>query len=569
MKIAEQHTQAPPAAPPRAGARTAAMLVIGALAFTAYLLAGQRSAGEPQTTDAPRENVSYVLTERFARGEGFSYPLRHHAALPTDVARALTPRDAAAVDGEAVSQDFAGTIALFAALLWLWKPLALAAVPLLAVLSAFLLTQLVADLFDGAPDRRASWRRPRTRAEAWTGFAAFALWLAHPGLIVNAASLMDPAMPSLVAVLLSLVFFVRYWRAGRSVDLVWLALSFGAAVLVRYPNILFGIPLALALLLGRRISLRHGALAACLLAPVPAAVMAFNRAAYGSATVTGYHIANRLLRESVNFEGGAFFRVHLDAVRNHVVFYGVEYPTVLGFAAIGVAAALVSVRRDRRALAVMATVAAAIGAYAAYHVGLDTWGSWTPAINASFVRYTLPALAVGTGLLAFAFRAVRGRRAWVIGALAVVLLGGSVATGVAGPVAGSYRWRAVEQHRDLRRIVVERTPPDALVAVRVSDRAIWPARQTLTLTYLVRHERPVRKTSTRSVWTVLPRPERFADVADTIIEAGIPLYLLHDFQGPPLHDYRAALRARGLDIRSTGPMPDPLPSLFEVLRVTG
>lgn len=541
------------------GGRTRAlvMLAAGVVAFAGYLVAGPRALQGPQTVDAPRENAGWVLAENLADGRGASIPLEHHDRLPPDIARALTPRDAAAIDGRVVPQDFAGSVLLYAALLWLWKPLALVLVPALAVLSAFLLAQLTVELLE--PGGR--WHAPATSRAAWASGLVFALWLTYPGLVLTGSMLFDSAVPTLVALLTAALSFVRFWRAGRTANLVWLMVALGAAIALRYPSLFFAVPLGIALLLGRRLSVRRALLATAALVPFAAIVLGFNAAVYGSPTTTGYHLSTEALNTSRALGGGIFTFVP-SAFVNHLRFYALEQPVILVPALAGMVAGLWRARTERALVAALVMAAVAL---LVTHAGLETWGSAHAAINASFIRYALPAVGIGLALLAVAVVPGEGRRRTAVALGAGLLIAASIWTAVAGPVALLVRHDELDTGRWVRAAVLEHTPPDALVAAGVSDRVLFPQRQTLTLAHLATPDEVIRLEVARSRWDQVPTPARFADVAARVLERDIPLYLLHDFEAP-LGPYAEALRARGLTLEAAVSGGLRYPTLYRVAR---
>ena len=126
---------------PRRRLLTPTFLGLGFGFFLIFLFTFPRTLATP-AFNSPRESVGYFLTERFLSGDGFDAPLKHAADLPEDLAIALVPRDAASRDGAVVPKDFAGTMLLYAALMSIWRPLALIVGPLFAVLGGLVVARI-------------------------------------------------------------------------------------------------------------------------------------------------------------------------------------------------------------------------------------------------------------------------------------------------------------------------------------------------------------------------------------------------------------------------------------------
>src|SRR5438093_8689806 len=73
------------------------LAVLGALFLLGYVFAFPRPLSGRPIFSSPRQNVGYVLDERFVGGGGLAYPERYYDRLPPDIGIALTPRDAASL----------------------------------------------------------------------------------------------------------------------------------------------------------------------------------------------------------------------------------------------------------------------------------------------------------------------------------------------------------------------------------------------------------------------------------------------------------------------------------------
>lgn len=491
---------------------------------------------------SPRENVGYVLTKQAAEGNGFAYPLQHADELPEDISLALTPRDAAFLDGKVVPKDFAGTLLFHLVMFKIWTPLVGLVTPLFAVLAAFVLAKLAEELFDGR-----------------VGLLAFILWLTYPAAWVNGSYVFTSDTLALFLTLLTFLFFNRYMRTSSRTDLIWMAGSYGLAVSLRYPSAMVAIPLIVAILVSRRWDLKGLLLAVAAIAPPIVLILLFNSAVYGDALTTGFHLGAELFRNTINYSGESFFKIRPDAVLNHLSYYLISIPNLLLPQVIGLALMVATVMRPAADRVARAALLGASLLIAAYYIPQDAWGSTSPAVNASSLRYILPATALWTIFLAWG--AVRvwerlGRAAYArlgIVALIAALLVTNVATMTTGPqglaVTQKYRTRISFLRRAVERVV----EPGGVVMTRYNDKVIWPHRQTLTGTLAVHNEEEVVKPPGET-WTPMPSPARFTEIAAAMTERDIPLYVV-DLLRPKIERYVIELADEGLTLQRlrTGP----------------
>ena len=358
----------------------AVLLACIALAFAAgYWFSYPRDIGSEPVFNSPRESVGYHLTERFIAGHGYSMPLRHYDALPRDIAIALTPRDAANLDGEVVPKDFVGTMLLYTAVMRVHPSLALFVTPFFAVVGAWALMRVGEELFGRA-----------------AGILAFVSWLAFAPLWVNASFIFVSDLPALAFLLFALLMFVQHWRAPTALSAALLAASFCAAVMFRYPNILLAPPFVIAALLGGRIKLVHAAAAAVATLPFAGTVLLFNAIVYGDPLTTGFHLGADLMSETVNYSGESFFKQRPDVLVEYVLTYGRETSIALPVA-LSCAATICAVITQRSLVRVVAILTlATLAILIAYYGQQDAWGYKSPQASASVLRYLLPGFAMCT-----------------------------------------------------------------------------------------------------------------------------------------------------------------------------
>ena len=548
---------------PSDGARTAILILVGLACAVVYFLAYPRALSGPQTMDAPRDNVGFMFAERLSNGQSMRLPLRHHDALPADIAPALTPRDSASREGQAMPQDFAGTLLLYGLLLAIWKPLTLALSPILTVLSGFVLLQIWAELCS-YPRGDASWRRPRTGAEGFLGLVLLAVWLVHPGVVVNGSRIFSSEIPCLFFLLLAFLYLVRFWREGRQGHLVLLAMSVGAAVILRYPSIIVGGVLFIALLVTRRIDRSQVGLIAAVFAPFIGFILVFNYWQYGSVTTTGYGFSSNLIAQSAGTNSNPFLNVQPSVALDHLRFYALNLPMMLAPQLVGALLAIRIWRRSSVPRQLIVALLTATGVYVVYHAGMNTWGSNRPAVNASFIRYTLPAVGLWTLFLAYSAVRMMGRRRLVILGLCVGMIGASSFTAVNSFAGVRYRRQAADEALLISKSVAKITERDALIASRVSDRFIFPIRQTLTMTYLIDGTGPIEASDSGIAWDLLPSVGRFVGVAQHIHAQGIPLYVVGDFNEAILALYHRGLQEKGLGLQLRVGFSGQMPALYQL-----
>lgn len=503
-----------------------------AVAFLiAFWFSYPRVPGERPIFNSPRESVGYYLTERFLEGHGFSSPLLHYDELPPDIAIALTPRDAASVDGEAVPRDFAGTMLMYAAVMFLHPALALIVGPALAVIGAWALMRITRRLF-GEP----------------AGTLAFVCWLAFPPLWINASFIFTSDMPALTLLLLGVLAFVRYWERQTLTGALALGACFAGSMLFRYPNVIIAAPFAVALLVTGRARPTHVVAAAAIALPFAGAMLAFNAYVYGDPLTTGFHLGAQIVDQTVNYSKESFFKRRPDVLAHYLRTYAL-LPMISVPFVLSLLATLVASRRCQgaaRALAVVAMVTFML--LLGYYGQQDAWGYKSAQIAASFLRYLLPGFALvavfGAWALSEAIR--RWGNAMYILPLALVVASASwVSVAPGGP---KQVYGIVDRSEEFQRQVVAATEPDAVIAVRITDKFLYPQRQTLTLTYAIQNEAPFSKGQLET-WDYVPSPERFASVAERTYESGVPLYFIPDARVGHVAPYQDALVKRGYYLR--------------------
>jgi len=182
-----------------------------------------------------------------------------------------------------------------------------------------------------------------------------------------------------------------------------------------------------------------------------------------------------------------------------------------------------------------------------YYFPHDAWGATRPALNASVLRYLLPAFAIWILFLCRSLLALR-IGGLVKAAVVVAVLAGFGMSIWSGPGGVNRTRHQIAGLNNLRDQIVRATEPEALIATARLDKALFPERQTVTMTYLVRNDQPVTLGDS-VVWNMLPDPERFAQVAQEIDKRGLRLYVFAGGWRRAIKGYNAALRPLGLSLR--------------------
>lgn len=500
--------------------------------FVVFWFSYPRDPGERPIFNSPRESVGYYLTERFLDGHGFSSPLMHYDELPPDIAVALTPRDAASVDGRAVPRDFAGTMLLYAAVMFVHPALALLVGPALAVVGGWALMRITRRLF-GEP----------------AGTLAFVCWLAFPPLWINASFIFTSDMPALTLLLLGVLAFVRYWERQTLTGALALGACFAGSVLFRYPNVMIAAPFAIALLVTGRTRPTHVVAAAAVAAPFAGAVLAFNAYVYGDPLTTGFHLGAEIVDQTVNYSKESFFKRRPDVLAQYLRTYAL-LPIISVPVAISLLATLVASRRREGAARALAVVAVATFVLLlGYYGQQDAWGYKSAQVAASFLRYLLPGFALLAVFGAWALSEAIRRWGNAMYVLPLALVAASASWVSVAPGGLKQVYGVVDRSKEFQRQVVAATEPDAVIAVRITDKFLYPQRQTLTLTYAIQNDEPFSKGQLET-WDYVPSPERFASVAERTYESGVSLYFIPDARVGHVAPYQDALVKRGYYLRS-------------------
>jgi hypothetical protein len=523
-------------------ARCSATLGVALLFVLVYIFSYPRNWDEKPVFTSPRENIGYLLVERAVEGNGFAIPLAHYDVLPPDVQLALTPRDAAAAGGNVLPKDFAGTMLLHALLFAVSPQLILLVSPLFGVASAWVASKIAANVLGRD-----------------LGPLSFAFLLTLPPLWINSAYVFMGDSAALFFLMVAVLFLVSYWQNRRWQDLVLVSVAGSISVLFRYPTILLLPVFMIALIVGRRLNLRHVGLAALAGIPAAATLLAFDWWTYGAPTTTGFSIGSRILAQTANISEESLVKVRPEIVWSYVQDYGIRiggpgivhvqimFPAVL----LGLASSAWWLLKGNSPQRLLAAISLGFFLILGFYYGnQDAWGLGETWVSASVLRYLLPALVLAS--VFFCHAILRACRFFEVPALAgvlavVALMAGNAVYTYDSPGGIRSNYDVVERFEIVESELLAATEPDAIIATRQLDKILFPKRQTLTLTYALNNAEPVSK-GDRQTWDLVPGPERFADVAAAITARGIPFYVVPDRFLAPITDYDEALNARGLHL---------------------
>ena len=537
----------PPAGGARASVASAATVItMLVVAFALYWISYPRPLNEDPHLSGARSNLAFQLPKRWAEGHGFGIPMRHYDEVRPDVALALTPRDAAALNGQVVPKDFAGTMLINGIALKIWRPLFLAIGPLFSVLTALAVVALARELVP-LPDRSVPFL---------VAPLAALLWLTHPATILFGSYLAGSDLPAAFAMTTGFVFFVRFWRTRGTKDLVLMSAFFGTTIVMRYPNVIVPAVIGALLLFTRRLGVKGTLLSLAVYAPFLGVILLFDWQVYGAPLTTGYHLGAELLRETANLAEESFFKFRPLVVGNHLRFYLIENPIFLGPPLVGAGYGIWCAVHDRENRPILIAVTATTLGLTLYYLGQDVVGSSSAVVRSSLLRYMLPVIAVWFALLVRMLMGRPSRRALGAGAVVAVAVAGSWVAYNATDGIGD-RDYIISSSRTLREAIIDKTPRDALIVVRAADKYVFPGRQSMTLTYVNDNPEPVYK-GELSTWQMLPPAERLADVLSDPVGKGIPTYILVDFRREIFRGYRDALAREDIVLDRVAGVVPPL-----------
>lgn len=490
----------------------------------------------------PQENVRFELAQQWVRTGEPSRDLEVPVGLPADLVPALTPRDAALQGGAVVPKDFPYAVAVTALLASVDPRLALASSALYGVALLAVAARLA---------RRLGGRWSGVAAVAVLGSAA-AFTAGTSGPLNTGAGV---ALAVVAGVLLLLPPTGEQTPTGTSRGRDVLAgLFFGIGAGLHYDVILLAAGLAAPLALPPHGGWARAARVGCgtLVALLPG--FAYNAWLHGSPLITGYAVGAETLGNSHD-DFFALFTLNAGLLRQHLGHY-VFRPEV----ALLLACALVSTACARRREIRLLALGLVLGGipYLVFMGARPLYGVDGFTAGASFLRYSLPIIALVSCLCAASLGAGPPLRHWVVaGALAVsALLGVGVQLQSPGGFADVHR--QVVSNTSVRDTVVKAVEPDAVVVTARADKVLWPHRRTVTAAYLVREPTEGLRYGS-SMYDVVPTPARLAEVVADLTHAGVRVYILGDALPPYVGGLDVELGLAGVRRE-----PTAAPSLYRI-----
>jgi dolichyl-phosphate-mannose-protein mannosyltransferase len=483
-----------------------------------------------------RENIAWTLTEPGMEERGFRRPILYAEAFPEHISRALTPRDGARMGSYLVPREFAGAILV----IWILRrvsPFTLLVLgPVASAVSGVLVGRIGRRLF----------KQPN-------GHEFQIHWLLFPPLVMNALG--GPSVDTLaLAVIIGMILsFLGYLRNGSRRDAMICGILLGLAGFLRYSNFLIALPFAV-LLWNRRSPVRDWLPALGAALSFAAAILAFNFYAYGGPLTSGYQLGERLIRSSIAFESGSLTDLSLKAVTANLATGFIGLPMVFVPLAVGCVVAGFDFMKAEgtRRRQILAIVGPALLVPIFYGPRV-LWGTFEPTLDGSLIRYLLPTFALVTPFALLVLRRFAASKKAAYLLFGSLLFGYSLTSWLA-PGGLSDAHDQTKYLEGVRRVVVRHVPKDAIVVTRLLDKAIFPTRQTLTLTYLTGHVKG-QQAGPFNLWDFVPAPQQFAAAMKEVRSRSIPLYLLGEFSPEVTEGYKRALDRMGLSLRLVDTIP--------------
>ena len=484
---------------------------------------------------SPLVNSNYQLARQMAAGEGLRLDLPYYGYLPPDVAIALSPRDAALVDGTVVPKAFLPEILTVAGLLKFDPYLLIALAPLLggvAVLGVFAIGYQLAS--------SGGLAGVRTHPLLTGGIAAGAFALLPSQWIVSSRPFGLQGL-SVTCLICAMAIAIPMLRPGdattRSVARgAIVGALFALSVAFRYPNLII-VALPLAALLHSTRNLRMAAALVLPLVIVGISLALMHYLVYGSPMITGHQLAGATVDEAVTFSSSGYLDFNRAVFITHLKYY-LTAPEFVGLAYVGIVVAAATLRSSSwvRTYAIIA-----VGTFVPLllmYSGQETHGVAYFAVNASLMRYLLPGIALLIPLAVYGAMVLVGlvvRRNVALGWAAAAVAAGALSlvffTGVMSALddTGGVRPRRayigrVEVDREA---ILGATDERSLIITRLHDKLLFPDRYTLVATLLIGPGETIDQRAS-VVWEFVPSPERLADVAARINDSGYRVFLLND-----------------------------------------
>ena len=472
----------------------------------------------------PQGNIRSVLGEEWAQTGKPAYDLEHLEAVPANARVALTPRDAAMVDGQVVPKDFAYPVAAAAVALrgghW-----GLALLPPLVGLLASLAVGLVAKEVTGSLAFGAVATALAQTSLVW--------WSATYGGVSFTPASIGFGMASVAVLLRYRERAMRFGFGSLVVRDRFLLSGFlgGLAAGWHYGTLPWWGALVLAGCVGTSSgpseivvrSLR--AIAGAIIGFGP--VLFFNWWLYGSPTATGYSEFASIL-EAIDWQGSSV-GFSPSSFRQNVLTYALRPETIpLGVAAVYGAKSLeqngIHLRRAQ-------LVVLALGAVALVGVsgGSTLWGTGRFTTNASFLRYMAPTysavLVLAAAGLAHWWRSEHPVLRLASVAFVALVVPVNIVSIVEQPGGLMETRNLVADSRAQQQSVLATVPDNGIVITRRFDKLIFPHRSTMVAAYL-RTTTPPSEVPVH-LYDTFPEPDRVADVV-LAIDAEVPVFLFND-----------------------------------------
>jgi hypothetical protein len=500
---------------------------------------------------SPQENVRFQLAQEWVRQGRPERNLSVFSSLPSDIAPALTPRDAALHGHHVVPKDFPYAIGLAALLTHIRPRLAI----MISLTSAVALLAAVAAL------------GRRIGGSAWSGVAAAGVMATTSAFSAGSNGLLNTGATLALAIVVAVLLLtppavhhepmVNVLAGARPRRDVLAGVAIGFAVGLHHDAALLALGLVIPLIsppLGDMARAKWIAVGG-VLALLP--VVGYYTWLFGSPFTTGYAVGEDLFETISQGHSSNVFNLRPDLLIEHIRLYVLRLEILLLVIAAVLACRCASqMQLTTRRLA----YGLALGGvpYLVFAGSRPLYGVDRFTIGASFLRYAVPVLALLVCLAAAApwagpaaCRRI-GTLAISIASLIGVLL---LFHSAGGPLD---QRRQVQWSEEMRAQVLTWAEPGALIVTARGDKFLWPQRSTLTAAYLVRNAAEGVR-SGPGVYDVVPTPHRLADVVSRLVGKGERVYVLDDNWLPDSVQLDSELRRLGVRRERT-----PAASLFRI-----
>lgn len=431
-----------------------------------------------------KENVSLAFIENFSRHWDLSIPLQHHFNSST-LQAALTPRDAAQLNGNVIPQTFPAVLLAYASIALFSNYLLILVTPLVFSFIIYFYYKITEKIFG-------------EKTALWSGI----LLILMPHFLYLGTSLISDDLLSLLFLLVGMQSFLKK-KMPQS------AFWFGVAILFRLPNAIWVLPFicfATAKIRNKEFFPNWQKLIlSALFFAIPIAVIALiNFWLYGSPLRTGYNlqypVIEQIIGSSTQFFDGDIWDFWRQFSNYLIFLYALPLLLAMGFLA------RFAKKIPKNFLHFFYISCGIFLLLTWQYAGSIFWGHDQAVLNSSFLRYTLPFYLFLPILAILSIEKFKSgnRRIW-----AFVLGFSFVVTALFFRGGLLEKWRQLSDGLEIQKFITENTTPDTLVVSQNIDKYVYPKREVL-ISSLLRDNKAFGYTEI-SPWETPLDDENFAE----------------------------------------------------------